>query len=307
MRQSASRSKLQLPRHASVEAGLQAILEPCLAGIEACHGRVLRDKDVEDLHQMRVGVRRLRCALKLFKRVAPCPADLAKDIAWLGDTLGDARDWDVLSTSTLAPLADEPEAAAQLARLRALLRDPLQQRHARVEHALLSERYSAMLRRLHAWIKGAQWRDGQAHSDACPLDQPLRQFAGHTLAGARRRMLKRGHTLPKAASKADADTLHRLRAAVKQSRYAAFFFATLYRPKRISRYLDALTDLQDELGRRNDLAVADRLLRQLALEQPDDMAAAAFARGFLQGRLAGGSVKLGKRWRAVRALKPPGR
>ncbi len=305
MRQSASRSKLQLQRRASVEAGLQAILAHCLAGIEARHGPVLQDKDIEELHQMRVGVRRLRCALKLFKSVAPCPADLAGDIAWLGDTLGDARDWDVLSTSTLVPLADAPDAAAQLETLRALLRDPVQQRHARVEQALLSERYAAMLQRLRAWLKDTESRNVQVHAGKNPLDLPLRRFAGHTLARAHKRMHKRGRTLSTADSEADADSLHRLRAAVKQSRYAAFFFASLYRPKRISRYLDALAGMQDELGLRNDLAVADRLLQQLAQEQPDGIAASAFARGFLLARLAKGDGKLRKRWRAVRALKLP--
>jgi CHAD domain-containing protein len=81
---------------------LPAVLGNCLEHIQRNEVAVVEGHDPETLHQMRVGVRRLRSALKLFATVAPCPPALLEDIDWLGMELGAARDWDVLLSSTLA-------------------------------------------------------------------------------------------------------------------------------------------------------------------------------------------------------------
>ena len=61
---------------------------------------VARGNDPESIHQMRVGMRRLRSALRLFAPWIPFPAALQQELSWLGGELGAARDADVL--------ADEP-------------------------------------------------------------------------------------------------------------------------------------------------------------------------------------------------------
>ncbi|WP_367185348.1 CHAD domain-containing protein, partial [Rugamonas sp.] len=99
--------------------------------------------------------------------------------------------------------------------------------------------------------------------------------------------------------------MHRLRIAGKQSRYALEFFQSLYRPKRVQAYLEALTGLQDELGRHNDLIVADTLLEQLEQEQPQQAGAIAFVRGYLLARRDGDQVGVRKLWKAFQALDLP--
>jgi CHAD domain-containing protein len=88
------------------------------------------------------------------------------------------------------------------------------------------------------------------------------------------------------AHDATARAVHRLRIAGKRCRYGVEFFAPLLRGGATRRYLDHLSTLQDELGRDNDLVVADRLLLQC---QPDGaapdgaapQAALPFVRGYL--------------------------
>ena len=66
--------------------------------------RVLKDKDPEDLHQMRVGMRRLRSAIAGFARALDLPQAVnQKNIAKIGRSLGKLRDLDVL----LAALKDD--------------------------------------------------------------------------------------------------------------------------------------------------------------------------------------------------------
>ena len=75
-------------------------------------------RDPEDIHQLRVGVRRLRALVSVFKTVLSEEARvyLRAELAWLHGALGPARDWDVFILETLTPLCrrlpDDPDLAA---------------------------------------------------------------------------------------------------------------------------------------------------------------------------------------------------
>lgn len=92
---------LTLPCDASTGQALQAVLANCLRHMQDNEAGVIDGADSESLHQLRVGARRLRSALRIFAACAPCPAALLGDLAWLGAELGSARDWDVLAKITL--------------------------------------------------------------------------------------------------------------------------------------------------------------------------------------------------------------
>ncbi len=65
---------------------------------------VIKDKDPEDLHQMRVGMRRLRSAISGFAIALDLPKSVSeRNIAKIGRSLGKLRDLDVL----LAALAND--------------------------------------------------------------------------------------------------------------------------------------------------------------------------------------------------------
>jgi len=85
---------LSLDAAMTVEQVFQAIAANCLEQVGGNQDGVTQGKgqgaDVESLHQMRVGLRRLRSALKLFEAAAPCPPALQEDVSWLGKELGAA-------------------------------------------------------------------------------------------------------------------------------------------------------------------------------------------------------------------------
>lgn len=130
---------------ASIASGYQRIVEHD-AGVRL-------DEDVEDVHQARVGTRRLRSDLRTF---APFldpnwAAEIRSELGWLADALGEVRDADVLGErlehrqAALDP-ADQPAAdplRARLARERKTARRKL------IE-AMNSERYVSLLDRLVA-------------------------------------------------------------------------------------------------------------------------------------------------------------
>src|SRR5262249_39110916 len=73
----------------------------------------------EPVHQMRVAVRRLRSAIKVFQSAVRSPEVDAADagLKMLAAKLGPTRDWDVFVTETFAGVADAFPSDKHLARL----------------------------------------------------------------------------------------------------------------------------------------------------------------------------------------------
>ena len=272
---------LELAPDDSVAQALLAVLGNCLDHMQHNEAGVIAGENPECLHQMRVGVRRLRSALKLFESAAPCPQPLLDDIAWLGQELGAARDWDVLLESTLPRVPGSAGSGNGMLELQALVPQVVRERRAEAAQALQSQRYTRLLLSLGAWMQqlGAGARE-HAGNDSHALSQRASGFAQQVVQRLHKKMLRRADRL----ADDDPRTVHRLRIAGKRSRYAMEFFRSLYRGGGTRRYLDTMSGLQDRLGAHNDLVVADRLLLELQQRQPDaagTAAAISFVRGYL--------------------------
>lgn len=298
----AKAAPLQLAPDATMGEALLAVLGNCLDQIQANEQAVIHTDDTESLHQMRVGVRRLRCALKLFAPCAPCPAGLEQDIAWLADELGAARDWDVLAGATLARVKSAPEAGESLIGLQCIVRDEARDRRRLAALALRSQRYTRLQLELGLWMQGLARAETDAPARANPLARPAAAYAGQALERLHRKMRKRAARV----DHADPRTVHRLRIAGKRCRYALEFFQPLFRAKDARRYLAQLAAMQEQLGGHNDLVTADALLRQVQPQREADAAAGlAFARGYLLALRGRDSNALLKVRRVVKTMEPP--
>jgi CHAD domain-containing protein len=254
---------------------------------------------------MRVGLRRLRAALKLFRNLAPCPPDLLAELSWLGGELGQARDWEVLLGSTLPRIATAlPDQAAALAPLTQACESIVQEKHRQAADALASARFARLTLAFGAWLTGRRWRGGRQGRRQKKLQAPLTQFSRQVLARDQAALLRRGRRL----AHADAAARHRLRIAAKKTRYASEFFQSLHPRKRVKPYVATLTELQDALGWLNDAAVADGLLTTLQQTGTDSAALsgpAGFARGYLHAAPALELPELLKLWKRFARTRPP--
>ena len=291
---------LALDAAMSVEQVFLVIAGNCLEQVSGNQDGVAVGEDVESVHQMRVGLRRLRSALGMFKSLLALPDALKSELGWLGGALGEARDGDVLAGNTLAQL--DGEAATEVAALIAAAHAQARRKHVQAAKAVTSARYTACMLGLQRWLQARAWRDSCSVRQVRRLDAPICPFARATLRKDQRRLLKRGKDLPKLAPPAR----HRVRIAAKKARYATEFFASLYDAGQVRHYVKRLSVLQDELGWRNDIEVADGLLRALAEMQPDLLQPAAYVRGYLAGQLQGGAGKaLARPWRRFAAAPLP--
>lgn len=268
------KDQVRLDACATVAEAFQANARNALAQI-AANAAVLRARaDTEAVHQLRVAARRLRSALATFRPAVEDPdfARLTDELRWLAKAFDRARNLDVFQDEVLAPacaMDAPPNGLPALAEALAAARKAAREGTA---EAAACERFRVLMIDAAAWVETGGWREGEA------ARTPALPFARQVLDRRLRKLLKRGRRI----RKGDDAARHRVRIEAKKLRYAAEGFAGLYAPKKVARFADRLKDLQDQLGRLNDLAGAEALMAGLGLA-PD----AAFAAGDLIGlRLA---------------------
>lgn len=298
---SSSKAKpLHLSKKMALEQAFAAIVGNCIEQVQANDIADGDPQDVERLHQMRVGVRRLRSAFTLFRDVIPLPDELMGEFEWLSERIGAARDWDVLAGATLAALPLDQAGAINLKAVRDAARKEAAAMHKGAVAAVASTRYTALVLQFGRWMLGRQWREGMGQEQLESLSQSLSRFAREMLRHDEKRMKKRGRKMEE-----DARSRHRTRIAAKKMRYDTEFFQALYGEKSSRPYLKALSRLQDQLGMQNDISVADGLLEELQKKHPALAASVAYARGFLAAQAGDGEEKTRRLWKKWKAQELP--
>ena len=284
------------PDGAAGEA-LCAIARGCIRQIAGNATGLVADSDPEWVHQMRIGTRRLRSCLSLIKRIAGAEHvdPLVNEVRWLAALLGTARDWDVLATDTLPPLAAalaQDPAAAGLARLRRSIGGHRVAARMAARDAVRSPRFQRLLLSIGAFCAepgfGAQDR---------PVES-ARTFAAKLLTHRHATVLERGTALESGT----AEERHAVRIAAKKLRYAAEFFSPPNPRKRNRAYLKALARLQDGLGEWQDVVTATRLTAGLA-RKSDDVTVGA-VRGWAAAHTEALRPDIARAWQKFVAAKP---
>jgi triphosphatase len=151
------------------QAAFRAAAEAALAQIEMNARGALLSEDPEFLHQLRVGLRRLRAALRAFRRILPRKEAkrLVRALRRLSPKLGTARDWDVL----VARLEADGGSEALLRKAQA--RRATARRAAR--RAIVSKRFAGIGPAVRG-LAAAESRETLAQSGAAALDRAHRKL-----------------------------------------------------------------------------------------------------------------------------------
>lgn len=214
--------------------------------------------DAEQLHQLRVGLRRLRTALRELGPLSPEVApSWQADATHLFRTLGSTRDRDALEQGLLPALR---QAGAQGLKLPAVQR----------AHDALAPLRAAATTRL--WLQLLAFA-ASAGTGSGAAAQPFAAAAGARLA----RLFRQVRRDAAGFAALDDAARHRLRKRVKRLRYLSEFAAPMYRDKRVRAFLKRLGAAQEALGAFNDVCVARGLFEGAAAAEPMAM----FALGWL--------------------------
>jgi CHAD domain-containing protein len=235
--------------------------------------KVLKDVDPEPLHQMRVGLRRLRTAVDVFADALDLPkAASEKQIQAIAHCLGDLRDLDVLH-ETLARHNLPTLAKAEQRALRFVLKkleNRRKKRFRQVEKLLNGSKYEQFKQSVQAWLEQpnygaiALFSIQQALPDLLlPLLSRLLLHPGW-LVGLDSSLAETNN----AAASSDLinqwlDThgipLHDLRKQIKRTRYQAEFFTEFYGDD-YQAWVNELQQAQELLGQLQDCWVLSEFL-----------------------------------------------
>ena len=278
---------IALSSQASVADAFIVIGFSCLHHF-AGNEEAVRNGACEGVHQMRVGLRRLRAAISLFQDVVQGPETdkIKAELRWLTEQLGPARDLDVFVKEGVAPLRKAVPERPEIALLKSDLEVQRDEGFAKAKAAVRSARYRKLVLRTALWLAGGKWlRD----RDALMVDRRNRRigdFAAETLNRRTGKLVKKIARL----ESLDARGRHKLRIAAKKLRYATEFFAGLFAKKKArgghKAFYESLKALQDALGKLNDIVVHERLAEEYARsgKRGSKRPAKAFAMGMLTGR-----------------------
>lgn len=294
-------SKLHLDSSMTIETAFAAIVTNCMEQVQGNEHGVMYGTDPENVHQMRVGLRRLRSALGLFDEVIECPAVIQNDLKWVASQLGAARDWEVLAGSTLDHLQGSLPSDVNVNLLRTEALDRARINREQAANAVNSPRHTRFQLQFAEWVTGQQWREGMPASGRALDNLSLKKFSRKVLKRGENRLLKRGQHL----KGNDPELRHRTRIAAKKARYAMEFFGSLYPNRVVKDYISQLSNLQEELGWLNDASVAIERLELLQNANHDAIGSAAFARGYLFSHLHQEHTKLRNLWKKFTKAEVP--
>lgn len=297
--------RLALEPSTTVDSAMAAIFGACFTQFTVNVPCVLEGSDSEGVHQARVGLRRLRSALSLFKALVPITDQpwLRSETKWLAGALGPARDWDVFRAELLAPVkaafAVYPELHADLAALDDAAAERRRHAYDSVREALASERHTAFHLRFGEWLESRGWRVQPVTPVSALLFQPLYATAESLLDRRHRKTRKIGRHFADLSH----DDRHKLRISIKKLRYTVEFFRSLHDEKPVSQFVQQLGAFQDVLGHLNDVATAARLVPELGGDSPALSRAGGVVIGWHGRDLAALEPDLVEEWREFRAAK----
>lgn len=212
--------------------------------------------DPEHVHKMRVAMRRLRTALRVFESALE-GAPLRRwrnEMRWLGRLLGEVRDLDVHRLALSSWRTRFPEAP--------------EDGWPELDRLLVG-------RRLHARAALLEALDGprrRALDELADASRRARPRSSTTVGGAARRLV--GEQVERCRSALDelrvhgtVELAHRVRIRVKNLRYTLEFLREVV-PERFGEDARVLEQAQEELGVLQDAVSTGRLARELARVQP---------------------------------------
>ena len=234
---------------------------------------VLKDTDPEGIHQMRVGMRRLRTALQAFDAAIAIPPEIGdREIAKLARHLGKVRDLDVLHLwfQTYLETSDQLEVVA----LQPLLKQLQQQRKkrfTRLKKVLKGKQYRTFIEGFETWLAQPQYRPIAALplTEALPdillplvshlLLHPGWLVATRTLKGRLKPMARMSQVAVNHHLEQEKEALHDLRKQMKRVRYQTECFAE-FCGAAYQAQIEEFRLVQDVLGQLQDGAVLSEFL-----------------------------------------------
>ena len=254
----------------------------------------LETEIAEGVHQLRVGLTRLRAAHRALEPLLDTPAfhQLEDDARAIARAVGELRDADVLIEDIYAPVAGAvPDQQGFDALLRALQAHRAAKQDS-ARRSLRSEQWSRLLLSLVLW-------PAMLETDPSLQQRSIEDYARKAL----QRRWKNVASYGRAIDRLDPDEKHKMRRSLKKLRYMTEFFAPLFSSKEVKPFVKQLKTLQDVFGYVNDVRMAEQI-RTIAAEPgegPDCAIAAGIVLGAHEKKAAEAWTHAQEEWRRLKS------
>ena len=253
---------------------------------------VLQTDDPDGAHQLRIGSRRLRSALRPLRPLADRNSlrVFERSARDMGRCIGTLRDADVLLSGIHAPAEAAASDKTGFAELLDTLRRERQRRRDEVRSTLRGPAWTKLQLYLTLWPRTL--------AENPKLEKPIARHARRVLDKAWKKPAKLGANL----GKLDAGHRHEMRKALKKLRYQVEFFAPLYGKRDTERFVNRLKTLQDVFGYINDVRMAPKLieLQRQSNASIDAVRAASYAVGHHEAQAAYVWRRAGEAWKELK-------
>jgi triphosphatase len=263
---------------------LRRMVASCIAQMLPNAGEIARgSRDPEHVHQLRVGLRRLRsCADGMKPFATSMPPHWEAALMPVFDALGESRDKHVRSTTLAARLRAAGAPVADLG-------GPSEEEGKAIQQLVRSGGFQGMLLRLLAFAQGSAGESGGAE-------------AGSGLAHLVRRLDKLTRQVTRKARRFEELAFaeqHEVRKRLKRLRYLAEFAAPAFDGEAVGAWKDKVSAAQDCLGKHIDLTLAGDSFAAAAGTDPG----AGYAAGWLRAQAAASTRDARKSLERLRAAK----
>ena len=248
---------IALDPSARVGEAFQSIGWSCLRHF-VLNSAAVEAKDARAVHQMRVGVERLRAAMAAFAPVLDGPETdaVAAELKWLSDELRPARELDAFLHETLNAMYATHFDTSALDILCADVKARLDLALERAKAAVTSDRQRQLALRAALWLIAAEWSDRSQGA----RDQPSRRIGAFAERAVRKQL--RAVVAPlRRFAQLDSGERDQLRRDLADVRHASEFFAGVLPGHRVTRkpFRAGSKELLAHLERLGDIAGQERL------------------------------------------------
>jgi CHAD domain-containing protein len=213
---------------------------------------VLRSRNIEYVHRLRVASRRLDTAVTVFQTCHPEKRvkTWQKELHQIMNVLGRARDLDIQAACVKSYLKASPSSDQRPGVRRLLLR--VLQKRKRVQLKLLDALKSLDQ---HKTLVSLDVRSSVLHKSVSVIDgqglEDIITYAGGTIQPVLQKFLSYDRFVDQVEAVAE---LHAMRIAAKKFRYTLECFAAIY-PGKMTEYISTMRVIQDQLGTIHDCDV----------------------------------------------------
>lgn len=215
--------------------------------------------DAENLHQLRVSLRRFKSFINFFKYEINNNARVtAKNlIEKLLKTTSRVRDFDVINENYLLPSFNNNPGENEFRKLEDHSKQEQIKLHEKTIEELTSNSYLEILEDLQSWVVNKKWRSKLSTAQNKTLNKTPDKLVKKKLKKHHKKIMKSKEDVLIFSQK----ELHKLRVDIKELRYVIDDLGFFIKEK--NNELELLKNLQDILGKINDTYVAQTVINHL--------------------------------------------